>query len=93
VTDEEYVRFTPEMNIFEALMLGPEVREVFRRLGLKCVAKHENGLETEYCIAAEKESLSIAGLYHDQDIRAILSELNGLRVRPLTPEEKERGGR
>jgi hypothetical protein len=91
VSDDVFV-FTEETNIFEALLLGPEVREVFRRLGLKCVKK-EQGAGTDYCIAAEREPLRMAGLYHDQDIRAILNALNALRVKPLTPEEKEKGGR
>ncbi len=91
MSDEVFV-FTEETNIFEALMLGPEVREAFRRLGLKCV-KREQGSGTDYCIAAEREPLGMAGLYHDQDIRAILNQLNALRVKPLTAEEQEKGGR
>ena len=91
--ESEFVKFTPEMSIIEALALGPEVREVFRRLGLKCVDRREQGTRTDYCVAAEKESLRLAGVYHDQDIRAIVNALNSLRVKPLTEEEREKGGR
>ncbi|MBI2932757.1 MAG: hypothetical protein HYY16_14005 [Planctomycetes bacterium] len=90
---DDFVQFTPEMNILEALMLGPEVREAFRRMGLKCVAAKDRGVQTEYCIAAEKEPLSLAGLYHEHDLKAVLNALNALKVRPLTDEEKTRGGR
>lgn len=90
--DEEFVTFTEDMLIIDALAHGPEVRDLFRKFGLKCVER-EQGLGTQYCIAAEKEKLSVAGLYHDQDIRAILNQLNSLRVRPLTAEEREKGGR
>ncbi len=90
--DDDFVTFTADMLIFDVLMHGPEVREAFRRLGLKCV-KEERGLKTEYCVAAERERMSLTGLYHDQDLRAILAQLNALRVRPLTLEEKEQGGR
>lgn len=91
--DTEFVVFTEEMNILEVLKHGPEVRELFRRLGLKCVDRKEQGPRTEFCVAAEKEKLTVAGLYHDQDLRAILSQLNALRVKPLTEAEQENGGR
>lgn len=93
MSGKEPVRFTAESRIFEALMLGPEVRDVFRRLGLRCVHARERGLETDYCVAAEKETLADAARYHDVDLQKILDALNALRARPLSPEEQDRGGR
>ncbi len=58
--------FTPDTNIQEALEVDPRIPEIFRKLGLKCVE----------CVAAEKETLRIAALYHEKDLLEILRELN-----------------
>lgn len=69
-------RFTAETVIQQALDLAPEVAEAFDRLGLKC----------RDCVAAEKETLRLAAIYHEKPLEQILSELNALKFR----EQKER---
>ena len=64
--------FTEASNIFEALQRSPAVVEAFKRLGLKCAG----------CIAAEKETLHEAALYHEKDLRSILAELNRIKLPP-----------
>lgn len=70
--------FTRDTRIQEALDLGDAVVEAFRRLGLKC----------PNCVAAEKETLTQAALYHQMDLQRILDELNRLNVAPLEDEDK-----
>lgn len=65
-------RFTEDTIIEKALEMGPEVKQAFERLGLKCVN----------CVAQVKETLRHAALYHDQPLEAILRELNRLKLGP-----------
>lgn len=68
--------FKAETVIVDALDLDPRVIEVFRRLGMRCwPAKHD-----EPCVAADRETLAEAALYHDMDLAKLLAELNGLGV-------------
>lgn len=90
---EDRFRFEADTNIFEALMLGREVRDVFRRLGLKCVNPQERGGMTDYCVAAERETLADAARFHGVDLEEILRALNALQVSPLSSEERDQGGR
>ncbi|MBI2900091.1 MAG: DUF1858 domain-containing protein [Planctomycetes bacterium] len=72
----ERFEFTADTNIQEALDLDPQIAEIFRKLGLKCVD----------CVAAEAETLRIGALYHEKDLKEILDELNrhGFRKRKET---------
>lgn len=64
--------FTAETNIEQALELAPEVKEAFKRLGLKCVD----------CVASSVETLKHAALFHEKPLDEILRELNRLEVPP-----------
>lgn len=75
-------RFEADTNIAKALETDPRVAEAFRKLGLRCWRKGDE----DYCVAAEKETLADAALFHEKDIEEILRELNALDVRePETP--------
>jgi hypothetical protein len=73
----EPVVFTAQTNIAEAMELDPRVVEAFRSLGLKCPGRTPG---REWCVAAEKETLAEAALYHEKDLAAILGALNDLRI-------------
>jgi len=75
VTGEPFV-FTAETNIADAMDLDPRVVEAFQALGLKCPGKPGR----ESCVAAEKETLAEAALYHEKDLAGILGALNALRI-------------
>lgn len=66
----EKVVFTAQTNIQEVLDLDERVAGEFKKLGLRCVD----------CVAAEKETLSEAALYHEKDLQGILDALNALGV-------------
>lgn len=74
----EPFEFTADTNIQEALEADPRVPEIFKKLGLKCVE----------CVAAEVETLRLAALYHEKDLKEILDELNrhGFRKPKPKPE-------
>ncbi|HZL72324.1 MAG TPA: hypothetical protein VFC86_07680 [Planctomycetota bacterium] len=76
MSDDAFV-FTAKTNILEALELGPLVVEAFRSLGLKCPGRTP---KREWCVATEKETLSDAAIFHEQDLETILRTLNGLKI-------------
>jgi len=75
VTGEPFV-FTAETNIADAMDLDPRVVEAFQALGLKCPGKPGR----ESCVAAEKETLAEAALYHERELEPILQALNELKI-------------
>ena len=76
MTGEPFV-FTERTNIADAMELDPRVVEAFKSLGLKCPGGKPG---REWCVAAEKETLAEAALYHEKDLAEILRALNGLRI-------------
>ena len=75
MTDAYFV-FTAETNIADAMDLDPRVVAAFQALGLRCPGRPGR----ESCVAAEKETLSEAALYHEKDLAGILKALNDLRI-------------
>ncbi|HZN61091.1 MAG TPA: hypothetical protein VFC90_01675 [Planctomycetota bacterium] len=69
--------FTAETNIAEAMESDPRVVEAFRALGLRCPGRTP---KREWCVAAEKETLADAALFHEMDLEPILRALNELRI-------------
>ena len=69
--------FTAETNIAEAMEGDPRVVEAFRALGLRCPGRTP---KREWCVAAEKETLADAALFHEMDLETILRALNELRI-------------
>jgi hypothetical protein len=73
----EFVVFTAQTNIAEAMDLDARVVEAFRALGLKCPGRTP---KREWCVASEKETLAEAALYHERDLDPILRALNDLKI-------------
>jgi hypothetical protein len=73
----EFVVFTAQTNIAEAMDLDARVVEAFRALGLKCPGRTP---KREWCVASEKETLAEAALYHERDLEPILRALNDLKI-------------
>jgi hypothetical protein len=69
--------FTAQTSIAEAMDLDPRVVEAFRSLGLMCPGRTP---KREWCVAAEKETLADAALYHERDLAEILRRLNDLGI-------------
>ncbi len=78
----EPFEFTASTGILQALDLDDRVAEVFRKLGMRCWPKRD----ADWCVAAEKETLAEAALYHEMDLAKLLAELNALGIpRPPQP--------
>ncbi|HKS16589.1 MAG TPA: hypothetical protein VJU16_04700 [Planctomycetota bacterium] len=69
--------FTAKTNIFEAMELDPRVVEAFRALGLRCPGRTP---KREWCVAAEKETLADAAIFHERELDPILKALNDLQI-------------
>jgi hypothetical protein len=69
--------FTATTKISEAMELDPKVVEAFRSLGLMCPGRTP---KREWCVAADKETLAEAALYHERELGTILRALNDLKI-------------
>jgi hypothetical protein len=54
----------------------PKVADLFRSRGMHCWRKGDR----EWCIAAEKETLGEAALFHEMDLEKFLADLNALEI-------------
>lgn len=74
---EAYVVFTGKTVIADAMELDPRVVEAFRTLGLRCPGRTPR---REWCVAADRETLADAAVFHERGLEPILRTLNDLRI-------------
>ena len=81
MTDGFYV-FTARTVIADAMELDARVVEAFRTLGLRCPGRTP---KREWCVAADRETLADAAVFHERELEPILRALNDLRIPGKTP--------